>query len=420
MLETNQGTIQSSERELDIDAVRKDFPILSERIRGKPLVYLDNAATTQKPRQVIEKLSRFYTSENSNIHRGVYYLSERATGAFERARVLVQGFLNAPRAEDIIFVRSATEAINLVASSYGRSEIGEGDEIVVSAMEHHSNIVPWQLLAEQVGATLRVIPMDQTGTLIQEEYDKCLGPRTKLVALVHVSNSLGTVNPVKEMTALAKKNGIPVLVDGAQAAAHSPIDVQDIGCDFYAASGHKMFGPTGIGVLYGRSSFLESMPPYQGGGEMIRSVSFSGTSYADAPAKFEAGTPHIAGALGLGAAIEYLQSLPWDLVQKHEAFLLNYAVAQLRKLQGLQIIGTSENRAAAVSFVLDGVHAHDVGTIVDQDGVAIRTGHHCTQPVMDFFGIPATARASFAFYNTIEEVDLLIDSLHGVRKVFGS
>jgi cysteine desulfurase/selenocysteine lyase len=405
---------------LDIDAVRKDFPILSERIRGKPLVYLDNAATTQKPRQVIEKLSRFYTSENSNIHRGVYYLSERATGAFERARVLVQGFLNAPRAEDIIFVRSATEAINLVASSYGRSEIGEGDEIVVSAMEHHSNIVPWQLLAEQVGATLRVIPMDQTGTLIQEEYDKCLGPRTKLVALVHVSNSLGTVNPVKEMTALAKKNGIPVLVDGAQAAAHSPIDVQDIGCDFYAASGHKMFGPTGIGVLYGRSSFLESMPPYQGGGEMIRSVSFSGTSYADAPAKFEAGTPHIAGALGLGAAIEYLQSLPWDLVQKHEAFLLNYAVAQLRKLQGLQIIGTSENRAAAVSFVLDGVHAHDVGTIVDQDGVAIRTGHHCTQPVMDFFGIPATARASFAFYNTIEEVDLLIDSLHGVRKVFGS
>ncbi len=420
MLETNQGTIQSSERELDIDAVRKDFPILSERIRGKPLVYLDNAATTQKPRQVIEKLSRFYASENSNIHRGVYYLSERATGAFERARVLVQGFLNAPRAEDIIFVRSATEAINLVASSYGRSEIGEGDEIVVSAMEHHSNIVPWQLLAEQVGATLRVIPMDQTGTLIQEEYDKCLGPRTKLVALVHVSNSLGTVNPVKEMTALAKKNGIPVLVDGAQAAAHSPIDVQDIGCDFYAASGHKMFGPTGIGVLYGRSSFLESMPPYQGGGEMIRSVSFSGTSYADAPAKFEAGTPHIAGALGLGAAIEYLQSLPWDLVQKHEAFLLNYAVAQLRKLQGLQIIGTSENRAAAVSFVLDGVHAHDVGTIVDQDGVAIRTGHHCTQPVMDFFGIPATARASFAFYNTIEEVDLLIDSLHGVRKVFGS
>jgi cysteine desulfurase/selenocysteine lyase len=405
---------------LDIDAVRKDFPILSERIRGKPLVYLDNAATTQKPRQVIEKLSRFYASENSNIHRGVYYLSERATGAFERARVLVQGFLNAPRAEDIIFVRSATEAINLVASSYGRSEIGEGDEIVVSAMEHHSNIVPWQLLAEQVGATLRVIPMDQTGTLIQEEYDKCLGPRTKLVALVHVSNSLGTVNPVKEMTALAKKNGIPVLVDGAQAAAHSPIDVQDIGCDFYAASGHKMFGPTGIGVLYGRSSFLESMPPYQGGGEMIRSVSFSGTSYADAPAKFEAGTPHIAGALGLGAAIEYLQSLPWDLVQKHEAFLLNYAVAQLRKLQGLQIIGTSENRAAAVSFVLDGVHAHDVGTIVDQDGVAIRTGHHCTQPVMDFFGIPATARASFAFYNTIEEVDLLIDSLHGVRKVFGS
>lgn len=420
MLETNQGTIQSSERELDIDAVREDFPILSENIRGKRLVYLDNAATTQKPRQVIERLSRYYASENSNIHRGVYYLSERATAAYERARVLVQGFLNAPQAEDIIFVRSATEAINLVASSYGRSEIGEGDEIVVSAMEHHSNIVPWQLIAEQVGATLRVIPMDQTGTLIQEEYEKCLGPRTKLVSLVHVSNSLGTVNPVKEMTALAKGNGIAVMVDGAQAAAHSPIDVQDIGCDFYAASGHKMFGPTGIGVLYGRSSFLESMPPYQGGGEMIRSVSFSGTSYADAPAKFEAGTPHIAGAIGLGAAIEYLRSLPWDLVQKHETSLLNYAVAQLRLVEGLQIVGTSENRAAAVSFVLDGVHAHDVGTIVDQDGVAIRTGHHCTQPVMEFFGIPATARASFAFYNTIEEVDLLVDSLHGVRKVFGS
>jgi cysteine desulfurase/selenocysteine lyase len=405
---------------MDVDAVRKDFPILSEMIRGKPLVYLDNAATTQKPRQVIDVLSRFYASENSNIHRGVYYLSERATAEYEKARVLAQRFLNAPRAEDIIFVRSATEAINLVASSYGRSEIGEGDEIVVSAMEHHSNIVPWQLIAEQVGATLRVIPMDRTGALVQEEYEQLLGPKTKMVSLVHISNSLGTVNPVKAMTARAREAGIPVLIDGAQAAVHTPIDVQDIGCDFYAVSGHKMLGPTGIGVLYGRSRLLASMPPYQGGGEMIRSVSFHGTSYADPPAKFEAGTPHIAGAIGLGAAIEYLQGLPWDAVQKHEDSLLNYALAQLSQVEGLQIIGTSEERAAAISFVLHGVHAHDVGTIVDQDGVALRTGHHCTQPVMEFFGVPATARASFAFYNAIEEVDLLVDALHRVRRVFGS
>ncbi len=417
---TNRDAALGSERAFDLEAVRADFPILNEVIRGKKLVYLDNAATTQKPRQVIDALSRFYAAENSNIHRGVYYLSERATAAYEKARVLAQRFLNAPRAEDIVFVRGATEAINLVAASYGRSKIGEGDEIVVSAMEHHSNIVPWQLVAEQSGATLRVIPMDQTGTLILEEYANCLGPRTKLVSLVHVSNSLGTVNPVKEMTAQARENGIPVLIDGAQAAAHTPIDVQEIGCDFYAASGHKMFGPTGIGVLYGRSDLLESMPPYQGGGEMIRSVSFSGTTYADAPAKFEAGTPHIAGAVGLGAAITYLQDLPWNAVREHEDRLLEYAVAQLSQVEGLQIIGTSAERAASISFVLDGVHAHDVGTIVDQDGVAIRTGHHCTQPVMEFFGVPATARASFAFYNTAEEVDLLVDALHRVRKVFGA
>jgi len=420
VIETNRETVQENEGGLDIEAVRADFPILSEVIRGKPLVYLDNAATTQKPRQVIDAVSRFYSAENANIHRGVYYLSERATAAYEKARVLVQRFLNAPRAEDIVFVRSATEAINLVAASYGRSKIGEGDEIVVSAMEHHSNIVPWQLIGEQVGAKLRVIPMDETGTLIPEEYASCLGPRTKLVSLVHVSNSLGTVNPVKEMTALAQDNGIPVLIDGAQAAAHTRIDVQEIGCDFYAASGHKMFGPTGIGMLYGRSDLLDSMPPYQGGGEMIRSVSFSGTTYADAPAKFEAGTPHIAGAVGLGAAITYLQGLPWNAVREHEDGLLEYAVAQLSQVEGLQIIGTSAERAASISFVLDGVHAHDVGTIVDQDGVAIRTGHHCTQPVMEFFGVPATARASFAFYNTAEEVDLLVDALHRVRKVFGA
>ena len=420
MKDIDTGTIQKNAQELDICGVRSDFPILSQAVRGKPLVYLDSAATTQKPQQVIDALSRFYSSENSNIHRGVYYLSERATAAYERARILAQRFLNAARAEEIVFVRSATEAINLVASSYGRSQIGEGDEIVVSAMEHHSNIVPWQLIAEQVGATLRVIHMDQTGTLLQDEYEMCLGPRTKIVSLVHVSNSLGTVNPVKAMTSHARSMGIPVLVDGAQAAAHMPIDVQDIGCDFYAVSGHKMFGPTGIGVLYGRSRLLEHMPPYQGGGEMIRSVSFCGSTYADAPAKFEAGTPHIAGAVGLGAAIEYIASLPHEFIQKHEESLLRYAIDRLSQVDGLKLIGNPKERAAAVSFVIDGVHAHDVGTIVDQDGVAIRTGHHCTQPVMDFFGVPATARASFAFYNTTEEVDLLVEALHRVRKVFGT
>jgi len=416
---TEEVVAVGGERALDAHRVRMDFPILHETVRGKDLVYLDNAATTQKPRQVIDALSRFYTSENSNIHRGVYYLSERATAAYEKARVSVQHFLNAQRSDEIIFVRGATEAINLVASSFGGTAIGAGDEIVVSAMEHHSNIVPWQLVAEQVGASLSVIPMDQSGTLIQAEYEKLLGPKTKLVALVHVSNSLGTVNPVKEMTAMARARGIPVLIDGAQAAAHVNIDVLDIGCDFYAISGHKMFGPTGIGALYGRADLLDSMPPYQGGGEMIRSVTFEGTTFADAPAKFEARTPHIAGAIGMGAAVAYLEALGWDAIHNHEMELLEYATSRLSEVPGLEIVGRAKDRAAVISFVLDGVHAHDVGTIVDQDGVAIRTGHHCTQPVMDFFGLPATARASFAFYNTIEEVDLLVAALHRVREVFG-
>jgi cysteine desulfurase/selenocysteine lyase len=416
---TEEVVAVGGERALDAHRVRMDFPILHEKVRGKDLVYLDNAATTQKPRQVIDALSRFYTSENSNIHRGVYYLSERATAAYEKARVSVQHFLNAQRSDEIIFVRGATEAINLVASSFGGTAIGAGDEIVVSAMEHHSNIVPWQLVAEQVGASLSVIPMDQSGTLIQTEYEKLLGPKTKLVALVHVSNSLGTVNPVKEMTAMARARGIPVLIDGAQAAAHVNIDVLDIGCDFYAISGHKMFGPTGIGALYGRADLLDSMPPYQGGGEMIRSVTFEGTTYADAPAKFEAGTPHISGAIGMGAAVAYLEALGWDAIHNHEMELLEYATSRLSEVPGLEIVGRAKDQAAVISFVLEGVHAHDVGTIVDQDGVAIRTGHHCTQPVMDFFGLPATARASFAFYNTIEEVDLLVAALHRVREVFG-
>jgi cysteine desulfurase/selenocysteine lyase len=416
---TEEVVAVGGERALDAHRVRMDFPILHEKVRGKDLVYLDNAATTQKPRQVIDALSRFYTSENANIHRGVYYLSERATAAYEKARVSVQHFLNAQRSDEIIFVRGATEAINLVASSFGGTAIGAGDEIVVSAMEHHSNIVPWQLVAEQVGASLSVIPMDQSGTLIQAEYEKLLGPKTKLVALVHVSNSLGTVNPVKEMTAMARARGIPVLIDGAQAAAHVNIDVLDIGCDFYAISGHKMFGPTGIGALYGRADLLDSMPPYQGGGEMIRSVTFEGTTYADAPAKFEAGTPHISGAIGMGAAVAYLEALGWDAIHNHEMELLEYAISRLSEVPGLEIVGRAKDQAAVISFVLEGVHAHDVGTIVDQDGVAIRTGHHCTQPVMDFFGLPATARASFAFYNTIEEVDLLVAALHRVREVFG-
>lgn len=414
-----QDTLAERKHLLDLEAIRGDFPILSEEIRGKPLVYLDNAATTQKPRRVIEALTKYYTAENSNIHRAVYSLSERATAAYERSRTLVQQFVNAPRAEEIIFVRGATEAINLVAASYGRSRIDAGDEIVVSAMEHHSNIVPWQMLAEQVGATLKVIPMDRSGTLIQSDYETMLGDRTKLVALVHVSNALGTVNPVKEMSAAARERGIAVLIDGAQAAAHMRIDVQDLGCDFYVISGHKMFSPTGIGALYGRSELLESMAPYQGGGDMIRSVSFDGTTFADPPAKFEAGTPHIAGAIGMGEAIEYLRELDWGGVQAHEEELLQYATARLSKIPGLEIIGTAANKAAVLSFVLDGVHAHDVGTIVDQDGIALRTGHHCTQPVMDFYGVPATARASFAFYNTIEEVDLLADALMRVREVFG-
>ena len=405
---------------LDVDRIRGDFPILHTTVRGRPLVYLDNAATSQKPRQVIEALTRYYSAENANIHRGVYHLSALATAEYEGARVKAQRFLNAASPSEIVFVRNATEAINLVAASFGRSVLGAGDEIVLSAMEHHSNIVPWQMVAESRGARLRVVPMDSTGTLLLDEYEKCLGPSTKLVALVHVSNSLGTVNPVKKMAALARSRGIPVLLDGAQAVAHLPVDVRDIGCDFYAISGHKMFGPTGIGVLYGRSDLLQNMAPYQGGGDMIRSVTFERTTYAPPPARFEAGTPHIAGAVGLGAAIDYLGNLDWGAVHAHETGLLRHAIERLSEVPGLRIIGTAAERAAVVSFTMEGVHPHDIGTIVDQEGVAIRTGHHCTQPIMDFFGVPATARASFAFYNTTDEVDALAAALGKVREVFGS
>ena len=403
----------------DVATVRRDFPILSGTANGRPLVYLDNAATSQKPRAVIESLVRFYQTENANIHRGVHELSQRATLAYEAARAKLQRFLNAGDPHEVIFVRGATEAINLVASSFGRIRFRPGDEVVVSAMEHHSNLVPWQIACEIAGARLRVIPMSDAGELDLDALRDMLGDRTRLVAVVHVSNSLGTINPVTEIVRMAHDAGAPVLVDGAQAAPHMPIDVQELDADFYALSGHKMFGPTGIGVLYGKAKLLEAMPPYQGGGEMIRSVTFEKTTYAPLPAKFEAGTPHIAGAIGLGAAVDYLRGLSWEWIQHHEHDLLEYATEQLRFVPGLRIVGTAARKAAVISFVLEGVHAHDIGTILDQSGIAIRTGHHCTQPVMDRLGIPATARASFAFYNTREEVDALVRGVQEVRAVFG-
>jgi len=416
---THRARAPAVQAGFDVARLRADFPILRTLVRGKPLVYLDNAATSQKPRSVIERLERYYAAENANVHRGVYYLSERATAAYEGVRAQVRAFINAREAREMIFVRGTTEGINLVASSWGRHNLGSGDEVLISAMEHHSNIVPWQLICEERGATLRVIPMNRRGELLLDEYTRLLGDRTKIVAIAHVSNSLGTINPVAEIVRLAHARGIPVLVDGAQAAPHLKIDVQELGCDFYTVSSHKMFGPTGIGLLYGRAEHLDAMPPYQGGGDMIKSVTFAKTTYADLPAKFEAGTPNIAGGVGLGAAIEYLGGLDWSLVAAHEHDLLEYANARLGEIPGVQLIGTAAHKASVVSFVVAGVHPHDVGTIADQEGVAIRTGHHCTQPVMDFFGVPATARASLAFYNTRADVDALVAAIHRVRKVFG-
>jgi len=404
---------------LDVARIRADFPLLSRPMNGRQLAYLDNAATSQKPQAVIDALSRYYAEENANIHRGVYELSQQATLAYERARGAVQRLVNAGDPHEIVFTRGATESINLVACAYGNAHFAEGDEIVLSVMEHHSNIVPWQLVAERTGARLRVIPMSDAGVLDLEAYGNLFTSRTKLVAVVHVSNSLGTINPIKEMVATAHDHGVPVLVDGAQAVPHMPVDVRDLGCDFYAMSGHKMFGPTGIGALYGTTSMLEAMPPYQGGGEMIHTVRFEGTTYAPLPAKFEAGTPHIAGAIGLGAAVDYLHALPWEWIHGHEADLLAYATARLQDVPGLRIVGTAPEKASVISFVIDGVHAHDIGTILDQEGVAIRTGHHCTQPVMERLGVPATARASFAFYNTRDEVDALVAGLGKVHEVFG-
>ena len=403
---------------LDVPRLRAEFPILATSVRGRPLVYLDNAATSQKPKAVIDALRRYYMTQNANVHRGVYALSELATAAYEAVREKARVFLNARTEQEIVFVRGTTEAVNLVAASWGRTNLRSGDEVLVSAMEHHSNIVPWQLVCEATGARIRMIPMNQRGELELDQYERLLEGPVKLVAVAHISNSLGTVNPVSEMTRLAHEHGAVVLVDGAQGAPHLPIDVQELDADFYTVSGHKMYGPTGFGLLYGRERLLDAMPPYQGGGDMIKAVTFARTTYADPPSRFEAGTPHIAGGIGFGAAIDWLAGLDRDAAAAHEQDLVDYATGRLREISGVRVIGTATHKAAVVSFVMDGVHAHDVGTIVDQDGVAIRTGHHCAQPVMDFFGVPATARASFGCYNTREEVDVLVAALRKVRKVF--
>lgn len=402
----------------DVERVRAEFPILSRTVHGRPLAYLDNAATAQKPEAVIRAISEAYRSSYSNVHRGVHRLAEEATAAFENARRDIARWIHAPSASEVVFVRGATEAINLVAASWLRPRLSEGDEVLITALEHHSNIVPWQMVCSEKGARLVVAPIDDRGDVIQEEYRARLTERTRMVALSHVSNALGTVNPVREMTAAARERGVPVLVDGAQALPHGPVDVGEIGCDFYAFSGHKVLGPTGIGVLWGRSERLAVMPPYQGGGEMIRSVTFDKSSYREPPARFEAGTPHFVGAVGLAAALAFLGEVGIGAVAAHEALLLERAHAVLGAVEGLRIVGTARHKAAVVSFVLDGVHAHDVGTILDREGIAIRAGHHCAQPVMERFGVAATARASFALYNTFDEVDRLAAALERVRQVF--
>ncbi len=402
----------------DVNKVRADFPVLAQTVNGKPLVYLDNAASSQVSNLVIERGAKYLAEEHSNIHRGVHYLSQHATSAYEAAREKVKRFINAPSAKECIFVRGTTEGVNLVAYSYGRKFIGEGDEIILSQMEHHANIIPWQVLAEEKGAKIRVIPMNERGELIIDEYENLLNERTKIVAVSHVSNSLGTINPVKEMIATAHKFGVPVFVDGAQAVPHFPVDVQDLDADFYTFSGHKMFAPTGSGVLFGKKEFLNKMPPYQTGGGMIRTVSFEKTTYAPIPEKFEAGTPAIAAGIGLGAAVDYLNSIDFEAAAKYEHELVEYATERLSAIEGVKIIGTAREKASVLSFTIENVHPHDIGTILDQQGIAVRAGHHCAQPVMQFFDVPATARASFAFYNTHEEVDKLADAVQKVIEVF--
>ncbi|MBI4380404.1 MAG: cysteine desulfurase [candidate division NC10 bacterium] len=403
----------------NVERIREDFPVLKQRVHGKPLVYLDSAATSQKPKVVIDTVTQYYLAENSNIHRGIHFLSEQATRAFEDSRAKVARFLNASTAQEIVFVRGATEGINLVAQSFGRMRVKAGDEIIISAMEHHSNIVPWQILCQETGAVLRVVPINDRGEFLVDEYAKLLSPKTRLVSVVHVSNALGTINPVKRIVEMAHSRGVPVLIDGAQAAPHLTVDVGELDCDFYVFSSHKLFGPTGVGVVYGKAHHLEAMPPYQGGGDMILSVTFEKTLYNVIPFKFEAGTPHIAGVIGLGAAIDYLDGVGLDRIAAYESGLLAYATEAVSAVPGVRLIGTAKEKASIVTFVLEGVHAHDIGTILDQEGIAIRTGHHCAQPVLQRFGVPATARASLAFYNTRGEIDALVRGIRKVTELFG-
>ena len=415
---SNMARLKNQSVEFDAEKVRKDFPILHQMVNGKPLIYLDNAATSQKPKNVIEAIETYYREYNSNIHRGVHTLSENATETYESSRLKIKNFINANSTKEIVFVRGATEAINLVAQSLGRDSLNENDEIIITELEHHSNIVPWQLLSQQTGAKLKFIPINNKGELIEEEYKKLLNKKTRIVAVGHISNALGTINPIETIITMAHEYDAKVLIDGAQAAPHTLIDVKKLDCDFYVFSGHKLFGPTGVGVLYGKKDLLEKMPPYQGGGDMIKMVSMKETQYNDLPYKFEAGTPNIAGVIGLGAAIDYVNKIGLENISQYENKLLNYANQQASENTGLKFIGTARQKASILSFTLDGIHPHDVGTILNSEGIAIRTGHHCAMPVMEYFKIPATSRASFTFYNTHEEIDALIKAIEKCKKVF--
>lgn len=417
-MERDTNLAEIAKLNFDVENIRKDFPILNRSIKGKPLVYLDNAATTQKPKSVIERTNRYYLNENSNIHRGVHTLSQLATEYYENSRSIIKKFLNASSNEEIIFTRGTTESINLIANTFGRKFIKEGDEIIISHMEHHSNIVPWQILCEERGAILKVAPINEHGELLINEFERLITSKTKLVSLIHASNTLGTINLIKKITEISHSHGIPVLVDGAQAVSHIPIDMQDLDCDFYAFSGHKVYGPTGIGVLFGKRNLLDELPPYQGGGDMIRTVTFEKTTYNDLPFKFEAGTPNIVGAIGLGEALSYVSKVGVETIALYEQELLNYATKVLSEINELKIIGTALEKTSIISFVLKDIHPHDIGTILDNEGIAVRTGHHCTQPLMKRFNIPATTRASFAFYNTKKEIDMLSEAIKKVIKVF--
>ena len=415
---SNIAEIQNQTEGFDVEKIREDFPILHQEVNGKPLVYLDNAATSQKPKSVIDSIEKYYRGYNSNIHRGVHTLSENATEAYESARIKVRDFIHANSTKEIVFVRGATEAINLVAQSFGRNTLGSDDEIIITELEHHANIVPWQLLSQQTGAKLKYVPINDNGELVESEYKKLLNEKTRIVAVGHISNALGTINPIENMINLAHEYGAKVLIDGAQATSHTSVDVKKLDCDFYVFSGHKLFGPTGIGVLYGKEDLLEKMPPYQGGGDMIKMVTMKETQYNELPHKFEAGTPNISGVIGLGAAIDYVNKIGLENIGNHEKQLLDYANQMASEIPGLKFIGTAKNKTSILSFTLDGIHPHDVGTILNNEGIAIRTGHHCAMPVMEYFQIPATSRASFSFYNTHAEVDVLIEGINKCSKVF--